>query len=81
MNNNWKNLITIDAGIRFGKPTIKGTRITVKDILGWFATGMTLEEIKEDFPELNDDQIRADLAFPSLGVSRQGTHNSITNMN
>jgi uncharacterized protein (DUF433 family) len=63
MNNNWRDLITIDAVIRFGKPTIKGTRITVKDILGWFASGMTIEEIKEDFPELNDDQIRAALAF------------------
>jgi uncharacterized protein (DUF433 family) len=59
----WMEYITINPGIRFGKPTIKGTRITVKDVLGWVASGMSFEDIKYDFPELNDDQIRAALSF------------------
>ncbi|MFN4299833.1 MAG: DUF433 domain-containing protein [Thermaurantimonas sp.] len=55
--------ISIHPDIRFGKPCIKGTRITVGDILGWLSSGMTYEEIVEDFPELNTEHIRAALAF------------------
>lgn len=55
--------ISIDPEIRFGKPCIKGTRITVGDILGWLASGMTQKEIVEDYPSLNEEHIKAALAF------------------
>ncbi|TDX00766.1 DUF433 domain-containing protein [Dinghuibacter silviterrae] len=55
--------ITINPEIRFGKPHIKGTRITVGDILSWLASGMTYEEIEEDFPEIKHDDIVAALIF------------------
>ncbi|MBX2895199.1 MAG: DUF433 domain-containing protein [Cyclobacteriaceae bacterium] len=55
--------ITIDKEIRFGKPTIKGTRIAVSDVLQWFASGMTEEKILEDYPYLSKEQIRAALLF------------------
>jgi uncharacterized protein (DUF433 family) len=55
--------IVINNDIRFGKPCIKGTRITVGDILGWLAAGMTNPEILEDYPELREVHIRAALAF------------------
>jgi uncharacterized protein (DUF433 family) len=55
--------ISIDPGIRFGKPCIRNTRITIGDILGWLASGMTIGEILGDFPELTDAHIRAALAF------------------
>lgn len=55
--------IEINADIRFGKPCIKGTRIAVVDILQWLASGMSVEEIIEDFPYLKEEQIRAALAF------------------
>ena len=41
--------IVIDPEIRFGKPTLKGTRITVTDVLGWLAGGMDFDEIKEEY--------------------------------
>ena len=55
--------ISIDPEIRFGKPCIKGTRISVSDILGWLAAGMTYEEIMEDFPEIKKNHILASLTF------------------
>ncbi|GHU82693.1 hypothetical protein FACS189468_7170 [Spirochaetia bacterium] len=55
--------ITIDSDIRFGKPCIKGTRIAVGDILQWLSAGMTIQEILEDYPELQEVPIRAALAF------------------
>ena len=55
--------ITIDPDIRSGKPCIKGTRITVGDILQWLASGMNIQEILDDFPILNEEHIRASLAF------------------
>jgi uncharacterized protein (DUF433 family) len=55
--------ISSQAGVRFGKPCIVGTRIAVQDILSWLASGMTFEEILEDFPELTLEYIRAALAF------------------
>ncbi len=55
--------INIDPTIRFGKPCIKGTRITVQDILQWLGSGMSFTEIIEDFPELKKEQIEAALLF------------------
>lgn len=60
---NYANHLTIDPNIRFGKPTIKGTRVTVRDVLGWLASGMSVEQIICDFSELSDSQIRACLAY------------------
>lgn len=61
--NDYEQYIYIDPLIRFGKPCIRGTRITVGDVLGWLASGMTHEEIYRDYPEISDEKIRAALAF------------------
>lgn len=55
--------ITIDPQIRSGKPVIRGTRITVTDILEYMAGGMSHEEILKDFPDLTEEDLRAVLAF------------------
>lgn len=60
---NYSEHIFIQASVRFGKPCIKGTRITVYDVLGWLASGMTFSQIISDYPELNDEQIKACLGF------------------
>lgn len=60
---NYLEYISINPNIRFGKPRIKGTRIAVSDILQWLASGMTYEEILEDFPSLKKEDILAALAF------------------
>lgn len=59
----YSKIITIEPGKRSGKPCIRGMRITVTDILEYLASGMSIPEILSDFPELNDDDIRACLAF------------------
>jgi uncharacterized protein (DUF433 family) len=55
--------IVLDKQIRFGKPTVKGTRITVADVLNWLAKGMVTEDIIENFPQLNREQIYACLKY------------------
>lgn len=60
---NYKQYIGINSGVRFGKPTIIGTRITVFDVLNWLANGMTTNEIIEDFPEIDENQIKACLTY------------------
>jgi len=57
--------ISIDTEVRFGKPCITGTRIAIEDILKWLASGMTTEEILEDFPSLKKEHILAALDFAS----------------
>ena len=59
----YQEYIQIDANVRFGKPCIKGSRISAYDVLGWLASGMSMEEILSDFPQLTKDQILACLAF------------------
>lgn len=59
----FREYIEIVPGKRGGKPCIKGTRITVYDVLGWMARGMSFDEIIYDFPELTRDQIKACLAY------------------
>ena len=55
--------ITIDPEVRSGKPTVRGTRITVTDVLEYLAGGMTPDEILDGFPPLTSEDIRAVLAF------------------
>ena len=59
----YKNIITIEPGKRSGKPCIRGMRITVSDVLEYLASGMSADQIVEDFPELTKDDILACLAF------------------
>lgn len=59
----YREYIEIVPEKRFGKPCIKGTRISVYDVLNWLSNGMSNAEILEDFPELNEKQILACLAF------------------
>lgn len=55
--------ITVEAGKRGGKPCIRGLRITVYDVLEYLASGMTPEQIVDDFPDLTVGDVRACLAF------------------
>lgn len=59
----YRNIITIEPGKRSGKPCIRGMRITVTDILEYLASGMSVDDILGDFPELTEEDIRACLAF------------------
>jgi len=59
----YQQILTIEPGKRSGKPCIRGMRITVYDILEYFAGGMTEAEILEDFSELTTSDIKACLAF------------------
>ena len=57
------SLITIDPAIRSGKPCIRGLRITVYDILNMLATGMSYDEVLEDYPKLTLNDIFASLQY------------------
>ena len=57
------SLIETRPGVRSGKPTFVGTRITVYDVLEYLASGMTSDEIVADFPELTGVHVRAALEF------------------
>lgn len=59
----YSQIITMEPGKRSGKPCIRGLRMTVGDVLGYLASGMTHEEILRDFPYLTEEDIRACLAF------------------
>lgn len=59
----YQDRIVIDPAVRSGKPCIRGTRITVYDILDYLAGGMTEDEILRDFPSLSCEDIRAALQF------------------
>jgi len=60
---NYAEYIEINPEKRFGKPIITGTRISVYDVLSWLSEGMTTSDIISDFPELNEDQIKACLSY------------------
>ena len=59
----YSQIITMEPGKRSGKPCVRGLRITVGDVLGYLASGMTHAEILSDFPYLTEEDIRACLAF------------------
>lgn len=59
----YTNIIKRNPNKRFGKPCVRDTRITVFDVLGWLASGMSFDEIIADFPELTVEDIKACLAY------------------
>lgn len=59
----YRSIITIEPGKRGGKPCIRGMRITVGDILGWLASGMSVQDILDDFDELTKEDIYAALSY------------------
>lgn len=62
---NWRDRISIDAGVHHGKPCVKGTRVPISVIVGTVAEGHSFERIIESWPPLNLDDIRAALKFAS----------------
>lgn len=60
---NYHDIIKRDPNKRFGKPCFRETRISVYDVLSWLANEMSVKEIIEDFPELNEKDIFACLAY------------------
>jgi uncharacterized protein (DUF433 family) len=60
----------VNPGVRSGKPCIRGTRITVYDVLEYLAGGMTEDEILNDFPSLGREDIRACLEFAAARERR-----------
>jgi uncharacterized protein (DUF433 family) len=63
MNVNWKDHIVSTPEVLRGKPRIKGTRIPVSLILGYFAAGHSIDDIINDFEDLNKDHIAACLDY------------------
>ena len=63
MDADYRRFITIEPGKRSGKPCVRGMRITVYDVLGYLASGMTHDQILEDFPELTKEDIQACLSY------------------
>ncbi|MFN7117596.1 MAG: DUF433 domain-containing protein [Saprospiraceae bacterium] len=66
----YKNIITVEADKRSGKPCIRGLRITVEDILRWLASEMSIDEILEDFPDLTREDILTALEFSAEQMKR-----------
>ena len=59
----YRQRIALDPAIRSGKPCVRGTRITVADVLDYLGGGMTMAEVLEDFPDLTAEDIQACLSF------------------
>jgi uncharacterized protein (DUF433 family) len=55
--------ITIDSDVRFGKPCIRGHRITVQEILEWLSSGASQQQILADYPQLEPDDFLAVYAY------------------
>ena len=69
----YENRIVIDPAVRSGKPCIRGTRVTVYDILEYLAGGMTEDGILRDFPSLSREDIRAALEFAAARERKLAT--------
>lgn len=59
----YHDIITIEPGKRGGQPCIRGMRITVYDVLSYLASGMSEQQVLDDFPELTHDDVLACLSF------------------
>ena len=59
----YRSRITIEPGKRGGQPCLRGLRVTVYDVLGYLAAGMTVDEVLADFPSLERDDVLAAIAY------------------
>ena len=59
----YRDRITIEPGKRSGKPCVRGTRITVYDVLSYLAAGQSIDEFLNDFPALTRDDVLACLSY------------------
>jgi len=69
----YNEIISIDPDKRSGKPCIRGTRMTVTDVLEYLAGGMAHQELLDEFPDLTEEDIRACLAFAADRERRLAT--------
>ncbi len=65
---NYPDIITIEPRRRGGNPCIRGMRMTVYDVLEYLASGMTTQEILDDFPYLTHDAIMVCLAYARIRI-------------
>ena len=72
MSDDLLSRITVEPGKRSGKPCVRGLRITVADVLGWLASGESVEAILAFHPDLEPDDIRACLAYGAREVDHPG---------
>ncbi len=66
----WSAHIVLDPAICHGRPTFRGTHVLVATVLAYLATGTSLPEIREDFPGVSDEAVRAALAYAADTVGR-----------
>ena len=65
--------ISLNQGVRFGKPCVRGTRITVGNVLSYLAAGMTEDQVLAEFTQLTREDIRACLAYAAERERRSVT--------
>ena len=73
---NWRDRITIDPGICHGKPCVRGMRWPVEFILGLLGSGMTIEEVVEDHPELMREDVLACIQYARLRLNGEDVHDA-----
>jgi uncharacterized protein (DUF433 family) len=67
----WQNWITSDPGILGGKPTVRGTRLSVVFLLGLLAQGWSQEQVLENYPQLTDEALRAALSYAQQSLEQE----------
>jgi len=65
---NWQDHITSDKGILLGKPTIKGTRLSVDHLVSLFAQGWTEDQVLSSYPRLTKENLQAVFAYIYEGL-------------
>jgi uncharacterized protein (DUF433 family) len=70
MSGDWRSRITIDPKVLAGKPVVRGTRISVAFILDLLANGWTIEEILENYPQLEREDVIAALKYAAEVLKR-----------
>ena len=71
---NLLNRITVNNQVVLGKPTVRGTRLTVEHVLKALSAGISFEQLKEDFPFLEEDDLRACIAYASSIMEDEKTY-------
>jgi uncharacterized protein (DUF433 family) len=59
----WQDRISIDSNVMVGKPVIKGTRLPVELIVGFFANGWSMAEVLQNYPGITEEDVKACFAY------------------